>query len=57
MFPPKSFSAIISRLVVLLYASNDIKLTFESIKTEFNNKTYDKVDHVGNRLSGYYYLY
>ena len=40
-----------------IYDAINNKVTFESIKTEFNNKTYDKVDHVGNKLSGYYYLY
>ena len=38
-------------------SSNKILFNKYSVKTKFNNKEYSKVDKVGNKLSGYYYLY
>ncbi len=41
------------------YDAYNKELTFNkySYSNKFNNKTYSKVDKVGNKISGYYYLY
>lgn len=39
------------------YLSNEIRFDSKTIDSNFNNITYSKVDKVGNKLSGYYYLY
>lgn len=40
-----------------LASNQEIKFNNYTFDTSFNDKTYEKVDKVGNKLSGYYYLY
>lgn len=38
-------------------SKEELKFNEYSVDNKFNGKTYDRVDKVGNKLSGYYYLY
>lgn len=42
---------------VSIYSAIDNHLMFNPINKEYNGNYYDRVDHVGGNLSGYYYVY